>query len=202
MSIGKSFLVALQLEGRRCLVVGCGEEAARRAADLADAGAEVVVVGAGPCAALARLGEAGRASLRNRPFELADLDECWLVVLADRDPDLLAALGPTCTDRRVLFCAVDQPGHNGFHHVALARAGCITIGVSTDGTAPALGRRLRDELEQSLQRDGVAELAREMAELRRSAPAETRRELLAQEAGRLSCRGFQVASGTTGSDDD
>lgn len=188
-----SFLVALKLEGKRCLVLGSSSEAARRARELSDAGAVVVALGSAPGPELELLSESGRITLETRDFALEDLDECWLVVLADRDADLLERVGPTCTSRRILFCAVDQPGHNGFDHVAVARAGKLSVGVSTGGTAPALGKRLRDELERGLREAGVAELAEHMAELRARIEPRERKRALTVEANRLSLSGFEVA---------
>lgn len=188
-----SFLVALRLEGKRCLVLGSSAEAARRARELADAGAVVVAVGSAPGPELELLAESGRITLELRDFAQEDLDGSWLVVLADRDAALLERIGPACTARRILFCAVDQPGHNGFDHVAVARAGKLSVGVSTGGTAPALGKRLRDELERALREAGVAELADDMAELRARTAADERKRALTDEAERLTLRGFDVA---------
>lgn len=193
MSEATSFLVALRLDGKRCLVLGSGAEAARRARELSAAGAAVVAIGAAPCPELELLASDGRISVERRAFVEADLDDGWLVVLADRDPELLARVGPACQARRLLFCAVDQPGHNSFNHVAVARAGRVSVAVSTDGGAPALAKRLRDELERALSAADVAGFFEELSALRaRTAPAE-RKRVLTEAAGRLSLTGIEIA---------
>ncbi|MCC6900723.1 MAG: hypothetical protein IT377_17210 [Polyangiaceae bacterium] len=180
-----SFIVALMLAGKRCLVLGSSPEAARRAGDLVSADASVTVVAPEPCPELERLAASGRIALERRAFDGGDLDDTWLVVLADRDPALLSELGPRCTLRRILLCAVDQPGHNGFHHVAVARAGAVSVAVSTDGQVPALAKRLRDELERAFAAVDVAGFARRLAELRAATDPELRSRVLGDAVARL-----------------
>lgn len=185
MSNGPSFLLALRLDGKPCLVIGSSSEAARRARDLAEAGAFVTVVGPAPCPELEELSANGRVALVRRELALGDVDGSWLVVLADRDPGVLERVGPRCAALRVFFCAVDQPGYNSFHHVALAKSGPLTVAVSTDGAAPALAKRLRDELDRALTGAGAARFAEHLSELRaRTEPAD-RRQALTGEVARL-----------------
>jgi precorrin-2 dehydrogenase / sirohydrochlorin ferrochelatase len=151
------FPVALKLEGRRCLVVGTGEEAQSRARSLADAGAVVVTVSG---------------------FSPSDLDGVWLAVLADRDVALAERLDRECAARRIFFAAVDEPRFGSYSHLALARAGSVVAAIGTNGEAPALARRLREIFQGLFERAGLARFAERHAELRRKTPPERRREVL------------------------
>jgi len=173
-----TFPVGLHLEKRRCLVVGGGPEAAKRAQNLLNAGACVSVVSAEPDSAIEALAQAGVIELVRRDFSESDLDEAWLVVQTDTDPELARRIGATCAARRVFFCATDAPEHNGFSHVAIARAGFVKIAVSTDGRAPALARRLREELQRVLDAAGLSELAERLAALRLRTPSAERARVL------------------------
>jgi siroheme synthase (precorrin-2 oxidase/ferrochelatase) len=153
---GRGFLVALELGHRKCVVVGTSDDAKRRAEALSAHGAVVV-------------------RLLDRVDD-ADIADAWLVVLADRNPQLAARLSAFCAMNRILFCAVDQPGGSSFHHVAVARAGVVSVGVGTDGRAPALARRLREELERVFQSSGLAEFAERLASERESTPSAERKE--------------------------
>ena len=184
MSDCPSFLLALQLSGKPCLVIGSGSEAARRARDLATAGALVTVVALTPCPELEHLAAGESIALERRDLDLADLDGRWLVVLADRDPTLLEQVGPRCSALRIFFCAVDQPGHSSFHHVALARSGRLSVAVSTDGAAPALAKRFRDELERALGQADAASFTEHLAELRARTQPKTRGREHGAEAAR------------------
>lgn len=183
MTTKEPLLVALDLDGKPCLVIGSSPEAALRASALRQAGAEPRVVADSPGPELEALATSGTASLERRGFQEADLETAWLVILADRDAELAARVGALCAARRLLFCAIDQPAHNNFAHLAVARAGRLRIAISSAGTVPALAKRLRQELERVATEAGLGEfadwLARVRAELPRSERAEELTRLVA-----------------------
>ena len=158
------FPVALQLSGLPCLVIGGGEEAAARARSLGEAGAVVRVV---------------------HEFVEGDLDGIWLAVLTDMDAALAERVFRAASARRVFFCAVDQPDFCSFSHVALARAGDLTVAVSTNGKAPALSRRIREELERLLSEAKVESFVARLAALRERTPSAERRSVLGAAARAL-----------------
>ncbi len=151
------FPIALKLTGRRCLVVGTGDEADGRARALAEHGADVV---------------------RATTFEPALLDGIWLAVLATRDLELARAMDGECEARRIFFVAVDEPSVGSFAHLALARAGNVTAAIGTNGEAPALARRLRELLSELFARANLADFAARHAALRSATPPAERREVL------------------------
>jgi precorrin-2 dehydrogenase/sirohydrochlorin ferrochelatase len=172
------FPVALLLEGRACLVVGSGAELTGRTRALLDARARPSVVSSAPTEELRALAASGDVELHEREFTDADLNDKWLAVLVDEDPALAARMGKLAAAGRVFFCAVDQPEHNSYAHMAQARAGLLTIAISTAGQAPALGRRLREELERLLARAQMAAFVAQLAELRARTPSAERRRVL------------------------
>jgi siroheme synthase-like protein len=172
------FPVGLHLEGRRCLVVGGNDEAAERAERLRAAGACVAVVSPDVGARLEALAGSGDIDLVRRQFAESDLDEAWLVVQTKRDPALASRIGAACEARRVFFCATDDPERHGFSHVAIARAGLVQVAVSTGGHAPALARRLREELERVLSASSLADFAERLARLRETTPSAERARVL------------------------
>jgi siroheme synthase (precorrin-2 oxidase/ferrochelatase) len=151
------FPVALKLEGRVCLVVGEGDEARARAAALEAAGANV---------------------RRAEAFRSDDLDGVWLAVLTDRNALLAERMARETEARRVFYCAVDQPEVGSYSHVAIARAGPVFAAIGSHGETPALARRLRELLDDLFVRAGLGGFAERLAELRRSTPAEKRRDVL------------------------
>ena len=84
----------------------------------------------------------------------------------------------TFAERRVFFCAIDQPDPGSFAHVAEATSAALTIAISTAGRVPALASRLRKELQRLLDEANMPAFFERMARLRREAPPRTRRELL------------------------
>src|SRR5262245_15506530 len=153
-----AFPVALKLEGRACLVVGTGDEARARAAALEAAGANV--------------------TLAAPPFSAEKLDGMWLAVLADRDPELARDMARAAEERRIFFCAVDQPEAGSYSHVAITRAGPVFAAFGTQGEAPALARRLRELVGELFSKAELGDFAERLAILRKSVPAERRRDVL------------------------
>jgi precorrin-2 dehydrogenase/sirohydrochlorin ferrochelatase len=176
--VATSYPIALHLDGKACLVVGSTEEAAERARSLSDVGAKVEVVSEKPGLGLTAVINARGLVHHRRAFSPGDLDGKWLAVLTDRDLELGRSMAEEAQARRVLFCATDQPQENSYSHMAQVRAGLVTLAISTDGRAPMLGRRLREELSRVLLEAGLSRFAEEIAELRERTPSEQRREVL------------------------
>ena len=174
------FPIALLLEGRACLVVGSGPEVTSRTQALLDARARPTVVSAIVNDAIRALAAAGRIELHEREFIDRDLDDKWLAVLVDENATLAARMARLAEAQRVFFCAVDQPQHNSYAHMAQARAGLLTIAISTAGQAPALGRRLREELERLLSAANMAAFVDRLAALRQATPSSERRKVLGE----------------------
>jgi precorrin-2 dehydrogenase/sirohydrochlorin ferrochelatase len=159
--VTRTYPVSLILKDRKCVVVGGGAEAASRASNLREAGANVLVVG-------------------EEAFAESDLDDAWLVVQATQDSALAARVAAACQARRIFFCALDQPQNNSYAHLALARAGSLTLAVGTEGRAPALGRRLREELQRVLNEADAAEEVERLATLRETTTPSERRDVLSR----------------------
>jgi siroheme synthase-like protein len=167
----------LLLDDRKCVVVGGGAEAALRTGNLLEAGARVLVVGVEATPGLDLLASA-RLRVERRAFRDDDLDEAWLVVQVTQDAALARRVGDLCEARRIFFCAVDQPETSSYTHLALVRAGSLTIAIGTEGRAPALGRRLREELSRLLSEADAADEVERLAALRAATPSAERREVL------------------------
>src|SRR5688500_16320480 len=170
--------VSLYVEGRRCIVVGDGEMADERALRLTEAGAIVErVAGSAWRADLARGAEMVFA------IDAATMDE------VTRD----------ARDAGAIAYALDRPELSDLAMPALARRGGLPIAISTSAQAPALARRLREELQRLLDAAGgeldalVADLERERAA---QPPGRSRREALQRSAERLSLSGKIEIGGT------
>jgi siroheme synthase-like protein len=183
--MARSFPLALKLSGKKCLVVGESPEAACRAAALADAGADVHVVAASPCPELLDLIRERRLTHHARPYQAADMNGAWLAVLADRELELAALIARDADAARVFFCAVDIPEHGSFAHMAIARSGAVSVAITTEGRAPALGRRLREELQRVMDAAGLERFVEELATLRARTPAASRKSVLTRAVSRV-----------------
>ena len=155
--------VALRLSGRRCLVVGGGEIAARKAHELLECGARVVVVSPEWRADFAGLEDTaatapvGHLTLRTRPFRRADLRGVFVAFAATDDPAVQETVWEEAERRGVLCNVVDVPSRCHFFVPAILRRGPLAIAVTTSGRSPLLAARVRDWIgERISDRAGVA----------------------------------------------
>jgi siroheme synthase-like protein len=159
--------LAVVLRGRRCVVVGGGRRAARRVAELADAGASVVVVAPELSDRVAGLVEAvPSVSWRRGHFEPGDLEGVHLAVAATDDAAVDQRVFDLAEARGTLVHCPDDPARCSAYAMALVRRGPVTVAVTTSGTSPALAAYLKDWLDARLD-DGLGGAAELLAHVRR-----------------------------------
>ena len=159
--------IALNLQGRECLVIGNDDEVLKKAAGLAEAGARVSVAGELPDATVAELEKTGVRCLR-RAFAVSDLSDQFLAVLSFRIDDRLAAeVAQRCRQRRILLAALDRPEICDVINLALFDRGRLRMGISTQGTSPGLARKIREGLEASLKDEPIEDFLDDLAALRK-----------------------------------
>ncbi len=142
------FPMFVKLEGRKCLVVGAGTVAQGKIESLLHARASVCVV-APEATALVQIWSAeGLIHWKPRSFELADLHDTFLVVVATSFPEVNAAVFNNARSRNILCNSVDDPEHCDFYYPAVVRRGKLQLAISTEGNSPALAQKLRKDLEE------------------------------------------------------
>jgi len=142
------FPLLLNLQGRKCVMVGAGTIAAAKIRGLLICGARIVVVSPRAAPAIQRQARAGQVQWRRREFSPRDLRGALLAVAATDSPEVNAAVFRACAARGVLCNSVDDPNHSHFFYPAVARRGPLQIAISTGGRSPALAARLRREIEK------------------------------------------------------
>jgi siroheme synthase-like protein len=195
--------VFLKLTGRRVVVVGGGPVAASKLAALQAAGADIVVVAPEVCAAI----RASGVAIELRRFAPADLDGAWFVVAA-APPEVNRQVAQEGEARHVFVNAVDDPDNASVYLGGVVRRGGVVIGISTEGSAPALSGLLREAIDAVLPADLEAWSLR-ARELRpswraRQVPMEARRPELLEalnslyEARQSAARATAHATGPAG----
>jgi precorrin-2 dehydrogenase/sirohydrochlorin ferrochelatase len=142
--------IFLRVAGRRCVVVGGGEVAARKVAALLEAEGRVTVVAPALVAELA--GRAARGEIEHvaRPYRGGDLAGAVLAFAATDDEALHAALSREAEAAGVPLNVVDRPEWCSFIVPSVLRRGALAVAVSTGGGSPALARRVRQDIERQL----------------------------------------------------
>ncbi len=134
--------VSLVVAGKRCVVVGGGPVAARKAAALSEAGADVLVVAPVICDEIRAL----PVERAERPYSRGDLDGAWLAIAATDDTEVNRQVSADGHAARVWVNAADDPEACAFTLPAVLRRGPVSVSVSTGGHSPALAGWLRDQV--------------------------------------------------------
>lgn len=157
--------VYLNLKGRRCVVVGGGNEAERKAQGLLEAGAHVTVISTGASVVIQDLAERGLIDWIAKEYEPGDLEGAFLAVSENENARVYTRVAHEAEQRGVLVNVVDVTHLCSFIAPAIVRRGDVTFAISTAGLSPALARRLREELDGSAVMRW-AEMAEMLAEVR------------------------------------
>lgn len=140
--------ICLILEGQRCLVVGGGPIAARKALELVRSGGDVTVISPFCSDEMKDLLSFEQVNFVERTFSDDDIEDCFIVVAATDDMDVNQRVADIAQKRRVLVNVVDQPDLCTFTAPAVVRRGPLTLTISTGGASPALSARLRRDLSE------------------------------------------------------
>jgi len=168
-----AFPLALEVTGRRCVVVGGGPVAEAKVQALLDAGAAVVVIAAGAAAGLVELARRSEIELIERDYRPGDLGGA-LLVFATGDRSQNGAVFAEAEAEGVLCNAHQDSAHCHFASPTVTRRGDLVVAVSTGGRAPTLASHVRDALAAGLP-DEFGALIDLVAEIRAEgiAPADT-----------------------------
>ncbi|HUW59027.1 MAG TPA: bifunctional precorrin-2 dehydrogenase/sirohydrochlorin ferrochelatase [Planctomycetota bacterium] len=155
--------VNLDVRGKRCLVVGGGEVALRKARSLLEAGGAVTVVAP---EVHPHLRADDRVEVHERAFRDTDLHGAFVVVVATDDDLTNRTVARDAADFGCLVNVVDCPALSNFIVPATLRRGEFAVCVSTGGASPALARRVRRRLEEAFGEE-YADFVDVLGEIRR-----------------------------------
>jgi len=139
--------ISVNLDGRRCVVVGGGEVAERKVLALLECGARVRVISPKLTPELQKLASANAFEHLDREWQSGDLEACLLAFAATDDPEVGRAIAGEARARRVPINVADEPELCDFIMPSVVRRGDLQIAISTSGASPALASRIRRDLQ-------------------------------------------------------
>ncbi len=145
-----SYLVNLDVRGRRVIVAGAGPVAARKVRALVEGGARVTVIAPEVGGEIETLARDGTIRIERRAYARGDARGAFVVVSATNSDEVNRLVAEDAHAAGALAHVVDRPALGDFTMPALLRRGLLTIGIVTDGQCPAYARLLRDRLEGQL----------------------------------------------------
>jgi len=142
--------IFLNISGKRCVVIGGGQVALRKARTLMEHGASVEVISPDLCPELRRLTESKELHVLSREYQPGDLQGAFVVITATDDDALNRRVAEAANRHAALVNVVDDARNSHFILPSCLRRGDITIAVSTSGKSPALARKIRTRLEEDI----------------------------------------------------
>lgn len=140
----------LRLAGSKCLVIGGGKVALRKAGSLLECGAAVEVVSSHLCEGLSAMAKSGQIKAILREFREGDLEGVRIAIAATDDHQTNVRIFEEASRRGILVNVVDDPAHSDFIVPSCLSQGDTTIAISTGGKSPAAARSMRQRLEREL----------------------------------------------------
>jgi uroporphyrin-III C-methyltransferase/precorrin-2 dehydrogenase/sirohydrochlorin ferrochelatase len=142
--------IFLRLRSEAVVVIGGGQVAARKVELLRRTGARITIVA--PTLVEALQAQVTQGELRHiaTSFEEQQLSDAALVVAATSSAEVNAAVSAAARQRRIPVNVVDDPEASTFIFPAIVDRTPLIVAVGSNGEAPVLARRIREQLEALL----------------------------------------------------
>ena len=177
------FPIMVDLCGKRVLIVGGGETAARKAAQLQDFGAEITVVAKELKAVFPK-----EASIIVRSFQSSDIEDnasdIFLVIAATDDREVNQEVSGLSKKYRIPVNVVDDEPLCSFTFPAVLRDRDVVVSVSSGGKSPLVTQYVKNKIGEALP-EHIGEINDEMGKLRKriraSVPGQKERKQIYKE---------------------
>ena len=177
------FPIMVDLCGKRVLIVGGGETAARKAAQLQDFGAEIIVVAKELKAAFPK-----EASIIVRSFQSSDIEDndsdIFLVIAATDDREVNQEVSGLSKKYWIPVNVVDDEPLCSFTFPAVLRDRDVVVSVSSGGKSPLVTQYVKNKIGEALP-EHIGEINDEMGKLRKriraSVPGQKERKQIYKE---------------------
>ena len=140
--------VNLDIQNRKCLVVGGGSVGTRKVMTLLECGAVVTVVSSDVAEELLELAEKKMIELKRRPYKSSDIDGMFLVIGATDNEELNWQINKDAEHQNKLCNIADRPEACNFILPSIVNRGNLVIAISTSGKSPAFAKKMRQDLEK------------------------------------------------------
>lgn len=157
--------IFLNIRDRKCVIVGGGAVAYRKAVLLSRAQAKLTIVAPSICEQLDELCADNNVTTIREAFSPTHLDAAALVIAATDDNATNRAVSTAASSLNIPVNVVDQPRLCSFIMPAIVDRSPVLVAISSSGTAPVLARKLKEIMEVVLP-DRIDKLANLLASYR------------------------------------
>ena len=135
--------ISVNLQNKKCIVIGGGKVASRRIETLLAEGANVTVISPELLPELMTLAANEHITWLERPCDDGDCLDAFLVIAATNRKAVNERVAYDCRQHQ-LVNIVDDPEKSNVYFPAVGRKGLLSIAVSTEGASPVLAKNIRD----------------------------------------------------------
>lgn len=139
--------VFMNVRGQRCVLVGAGEVASRKAALLARTGAYIVVVAPLIREEVQAIIDEHGGEIHQREFADTDINDATLVIAATDNDSVNRHVSVLAKSRQIPVNVVDQTALCSFIVPAIVDRSPVVIAISTGGSSPVLTRDIKEKIE-------------------------------------------------------
>ncbi len=147
----KTFPMFLQMQGRRVIIAGGGEQAAQKCRLILKTEAAITVLAPSLDPELEDLNGQGRINWQRGPISPSDFKDAALVFIASGCPAVDASLHMLAKSAGATVNVVDQPHLCDALTPSIVDRSPVVVAIGTEGTAPVLARQIKTRLEDMLE---------------------------------------------------
>ena len=141
------YTLCLDIENKKCVVVGGGAAARHKAAAMKDHRAKITVISDKLDSVLEYMAFQKEIDWVQREFIAEDVEGAFIVVAASDSHELNYKVSEVCKGKNILCNVSDSPEESSFITPSVIERGPLTIAISTGGLNPTLAASIRRELE-------------------------------------------------------
>lgn len=144
------FPLFIEMNGKKCLLIGGGNVAFRKAKALLSYGAELIVVAEKCGEELKEMERKKEVVFFCRKAVLEDAKGMDMVFCASDDKEFHQKMAAYCREKMIPVNVADDREESSFLFPALIRQEDVVLGITTGGNSPAASRYLKEEISKIL----------------------------------------------------
>ena len=147
----KFYPINLNVENKKCFVVGGGKVAARKISGLLDSGAKVEVISPEVCEEILHLAAQKKITLIQEKYSAEKISTGMILIAATNDFELNKKILRDGRNKNFLVNVVE--GESDFNVPSKVERGDFLLTISTGGNSPAFSKFVRENLDQEFSAD-------------------------------------------------
>jgi len=142
--------IFLKLDNKKVLIIGGGLIALQKLKGLLNTEAKITIIAPHIIDeikdARGEFPNIRKIEFIERDYAYGDELSAFMVIAATDNPEINNMIATRCRDQMILANSVDQPEFCDFYVPSIIESGSIKVAISTNGKAPSVARKLREDL--------------------------------------------------------